>query len=231
VSELLPAGARAVFFDAVGTLIHPEPPAAVVYAEVGRRHGSRLDLATVRTRFVTAFRREEERDRQQGWRTDEAREVKRWQTIVAAVLQDARDTAACFRDLYEHFARADAWRCYAEVGPVLQALAGRGYELGVASNFDSRLRGVVAGLPALAPLRRLVISSEVGWRKPAPAFFDAVCRSAGLSAERIVLVGDDLDNDYVGAQQAGLCALLLDPEGRGPVPASERLARLDELAP
>ena len=37
--------ARAVFFDAVGTLLHPDPSAAEVYAGVGRRYGSRLSVS------------------------------------------------------------------------------------------------------------------------------------------------------------------------------------------
>ena len=53
-----PASVKAVFFDAVGTLIHPEPSAATVYHSVGMRHGSRLDHATVKARFRAAFRRQ-----------------------------------------------------------------------------------------------------------------------------------------------------------------------------
>ena len=35
-------GVRAVAFDAVGTLIYPEPPVAQVYAAVGRRKPATL---------------------------------------------------------------------------------------------------------------------------------------------------------------------------------------------
>ncbi len=42
------ADVDAVFFDAVGTLIHPEPAAAQAYAEIGRRHGSQLAPAVIR---------------------------------------------------------------------------------------------------------------------------------------------------------------------------------------
>ena len=37
--------------------------------------------------------------------------------------------------------------CEAEVGTVLETLDHRGYTLGLASNYDHRLRSVVAGLP------------------------------------------------------------------------------------
>ena len=102
-------GVRAVFFDAVGTLIVPDPPAPEAYAAVGRRHGSRLAVATVADRFRAAFRREEESDRAAGWRTDDRREGRRWRSIVAAVLDDVPDAEACFRELWDHFARPAAW--------------------------------------------------------------------------------------------------------------------------
>ncbi len=91
---------RVVFFDAVGTLIHPEPSAPAVYAAVGRRFGSRLDVETIARRFRDAFRRQETIDRLAGWRTDEGRELARWPAIVAETLADIADPEACFRELY-----------------------------------------------------------------------------------------------------------------------------------
>jgi putative hydrolase of the HAD superfamily len=218
---------RAVLFDAVGTLIHPEPPAGAVYGEAGRRFGSRRDPATIAARFRAAFRRQEELDRAGGLRTDERREWARWWAIVTEVLDDVADAAACFRYLYDHFAAPGAWRVEAGAGPVLRALAGRGIELGVASNFDGRLRGVLAGLTELAPLRHVVISAEVGWRKPAGEFFRAACRATGCAPEEVLIVGDDVENDYAGARAAGLAARLFDPHDRHP--GRPRIARLHAL--
>jgi putative hydrolase of the HAD superfamily len=225
----VPPGTRAVFFDAVGTLIRPDPPAPAVYAEAARRFGSRLDLPAVAQRFRAAFRRQEEIDHAGGLRTDEAREVARWRAIVAEVLDDVSDPEGCFAFLYGHFARPAAWRCDAEAAVVLAALAGCGYRLGIASNFDERLRRVAEGLPGLAPVEYLVISSEVGWRKPAPAFFHQMCAQSGLASGEVLLVGDDLVNDYAGAHACGMHALLFDPEGTGQVPSEARLSRWAEL--
>jgi len=201
---------RAIFFDAVGTLIHPDPGAAAVYCEVGRRHGSKYDMEQIARRFKTAFQKEEDADRAGGLRTSEERERRRWQSIVAAVLDDVADPEACFEELYEHFSRPNAWQLEPEATRILEELSRRGFVLGMASNYDRRLRSVVAGFPGLSRLQHLVISSEVGWRKPAPEFFAAMCAATGLPAANILYVGDDRANDYQGAIAAGLQALLLD---------------------
>ncbi len=218
-----------VFFDAVGTLLHPEPSAPVVYAAVGRRLGSGLEEAAIVTRFRTAFRRQEEADYGNGLRTSEEREFARWRAIVREVLDDVPDTEACFQELYAHFARPDAWRCVPEAAEVLETLAARGHVLGIASNFDRRLRALVESFPSLRRVRHLLISSEIGWRKPAASFFVEMCRQAGAPAEQILYVGDDPANDYDGARGAGLQAVLLDPHHRAGVPPQARLTFLTDL--
>src|SRR5216683_770077 len=157
---------RAVVFDAVGTLIYPDPPAPVVYAQVGARYGSKLDANSIRPRFGIAFRAEDEIDRRQGWRTSEERERERWRKIVARVLNDVADPETCFQALFDHFSQAEAWRCDPSTRTVINALVDSGVMFGMASNYDSRLRSVLAGKPDLAPLQTVCISSEIGWRKP-----------------------------------------------------------------
>jgi putative hydrolase of the HAD superfamily len=225
---MLSPGVRAIFFDAVGTLIHPDPPAPLVYRAAGRRFGSRLSAPDITRRFAAAFQHEEDLDRQRGLRTSEVRERERWRRIVAGVLDDVADGEACFQELYRQFSLPEAWRLEPDVAPVLEELARRGYTLGLASNYDHRLRSVVAGLPALRGLDHLVISSEVGWRKPAPEFFAALGRTAGYPPHQILYIGDDLGNDYEGARAAGLEALLFDPRDRHPggVPRIQRLGDL-----
>lgn len=218
-----------VFFDAVGTLIHPAPSAPAVYAAIGHRFGSRLDDATIAARFRAAFRRQEEADYAAGLRTDEPREIARWRAIVHEVLDDVSDAEACFQELYAHFARPDAWACLPGTAEVLSTLAARGHVLGIASNFDHRLRGLVEHLPALRPVRHLVISSEIGWRKPTPEFFTEMCRQAGSPPEDVLYVGDDFVNDYEGAKAAGLRAVLLEPIHGASVPVQESISSLSDI--
>jgi putative hydrolase of the HAD superfamily len=225
----IPPGVRAIFFDAVGTVIHPEPSAGEAYAMIGSRFGSRLPVEEVLRRFSAAFKRQEAIDLARGHRTDEERERTRWQEIVAEVLDDVAERDKCFQSLYEHFAQPAAWRCDAQAARVIRELTAEGYRVGLATNFDHRLRAVVAGLPELSEVASLVISSEVGWKKPAAAFFSRLCQRENLSPPEVLLVGDDPENDLAGAQKAGLRALLLDTHGRAAVSAELRIRCLEEL--
>jgi FMN phosphatase YigB (HAD superfamily) len=54
--------ARAVLFDAVGTLLRPHPPVVDVYQAAGRRFGCDLAREEVAARFRQAFARQEEID-------------------------------------------------------------------------------------------------------------------------------------------------------------------------
>jgi putative hydrolase of the HAD superfamily len=224
-----PERIHAVVFDAVGTLIRLDPSAGDVYAEFAARFGSRLDAGEIRRRFGVAFAAQERIDRMRWHRTDEGRERERWRQIVGEVIDDIDDPPRCFQALYDHFTLPSAWQCDTDSAHVLASLKRRGFVVGMASNFDHRLRPIAAGLPDLALLDHLWISSEIGWKKPAIGFFGEVRSTLGLAPAHVLFVGDDLTNDYTGALAAGMSSLLLDPCGRADLPAHRRIARLGEL--
>jgi putative hydrolase of the HAD superfamily len=222
-----------IVFDAVGTLIEPHPPVAEVYAEAARQQNVIVDSGEVRARFLRYLRHDEAIESKGALSTDEANERERWRRIVANVLPEVPDPPSAFETLWEHFGRPLAWRCFPDVGEVLEALHTAQFPMGIASNFDARLRRVAAGLPQLAgPIESFVISSEVGYRKPHPRFFEAVCAVLCLPPARILCVGDDLDNDVMGAARAGLLGVWLDRrgsragEGVPRIPALTALMRL-----
>lgn len=224
---MLNAGIRAVYFDAVGTLIFPNPPASAVYAQVAGRQGRSIDPAAISPLLWQQLRVEDDLDRQAGWVTSEERERRRWRNIVSAALPGSSDEL--FNELFQHFAQPSAWVVPDDAARTLAELAARGYRVGMASNYDRRLESVVQGSAALASVRgRFVISSVVGVRKPGPGFFDAVIASAGCAAAEILFVGDDLENDYHGAAAAGLTAVLLDPQDKHPE-IDRRVRSLSEL--
>ena len=210
-------GIRGIVFDAVGTLIKPVPSVAEAYTAAAGRQGISIRPAEVRERFQHHFQNEGEHAGNGRLSTDEGTERRRWRGIVGGVLAEVPDPDRAFEELWEHFSHPGSWRCYPDVEPALGGLADAGISVCVGSNFDSRLRGVVQGIAELGPcIDSLVISSEVGYRKPHALFFEAVCSHLGLPAHQVLCVGDDIENDVRGAIRAGLSGILIDRGGNRP---------------
>jgi putative hydrolase of the HAD superfamily len=208
-------GIGAVILDAVGTLIDPAPSVAEVYAEAARRQGVEVDTEEVRRRFKEHFRRDELDDLRGPMITDESIEYRRWRRIVEGVLPGLPDPDRAFLELWEHFGRPDAWTCFDDVPPAVRRLREAGLVIRVGSNFDGRLRKVLRGLPGVAGLAdSVVISSEVGYRKPHPSFYHVACDRLEFPPHRVLSIGDDPENDDLGARRAGLSAALIDRSGR-----------------
>ena len=216
-----------VVFDAVGTLIYPDPGVASAYTIVGRRYGSGLSEVEVARRFCQVFGELEARDRAGDQRTSEETEYSRWREVVRRVLDDVTDLADCFAELYDHFARPDSWRLFPEVRDVLAALRSAGLQLAIASNFDCRLLKIAGGLEPLAFCRPILCSSQIGYRKPHPEFFRAVARALVADPGKILYVGDDPHNDVVGAESLGFQTMLVNrngPAGTGEARSLEAVA-------
>jgi putative hydrolase of the HAD superfamily len=200
-----------IVLDAVGTLIKPTPSVADAYTEAARRQGVEMNREEVRSRFNRHFQSDEVQGGQGIHSTDEATEIWRWRRIVSKVLPEVPDPQRAFEELWEHFSQPGSWRCFPDVAPALRALREAGIAVCVGSNFDSRLRQVIRGLPELREsVGTLVVSSEVGFRKPHPSFFQAVCQRLELGPQQVLCVGDDVENDVRGAMRAGLSGILLD---------------------
>lgn len=101
--------------------------------------------------------------------------------------------------------------------PVLTALA-RSHRLGLCSNFSDgeTARGVLDEAGFLPHLHAIVISEELGIRKPRPEIFEAVAEGLGLAPREILHVGDSLAADVAGASAVGMKTVWLTRRIREP---------------
>jgi putative hydrolase of the HAD superfamily len=92
-----------------------------------------------------------------------------------------------------------------ETQKMLTALKDR-YRLGLLSNLTHgpAARAILARHGLVPFLEVIIISGELGYRKPHWQTFHALGHQFGLPREQIAFVGDDLENDINGARQAGL---------------------------
>jgi putative hydrolase of the HAD superfamily len=76
----------------------------------------------------------------------------------------------------------------------------------------------------------IVLSVEVGWRKPHPEIYTAAMDRLRLKPENAIFVGDNYLADYLGPSQAGIRAYVIDPLRIMDVPPDRRLGSVFEVA-
>ncbi len=202
---------RAVLFDAAGTLIDPREPIGDTYARIAEKYGAAISAWRLGDAFARVWLAAPAMV-YPGLPADASarRERDAWRAIVRQTFLAAdsairpADFDACFEELFAHYATGSAWVVRAGAHDALAALRAAGVATAVVSNFDRRLRGILADLE-LAPLLDLVwLPSDAGVAKPDPAIFTSAVCALGLTAERVLFVGNDTERDLEGARSAGL---------------------------
>ncbi len=122
-------------------------------------------------------------------------------------------------DPFKHAFRA-AWGMTHTLVPdakeTLEALHAKGYRLFAASNSFGHLqrsRLVQAGVLHL--FEDTYISMDIGYDKPDVRFYEEALRRCNLLPQDVLMVGDSMTTDILGAQKAGLDAIFFDRRGEG----------------
>ncbi|PWV58903.1 putative hydrolase of the HAD superfamily [Plasticicumulans acidivorans] len=134
--------------------------------------------------------------------------------MIRAVLFDWGDTL--MRDLPAQHGPMCDWPAVEPMpgaAETLTALRRRGLRTALATNAadsdEAQIRRALRRGGLEHALDAVFCARALGCRKPEPAFFAACCAQLGLPPAAVLMVGDDLQADVLGAQAAGLSALWL----------------------
>jgi putative hydrolase of the HAD superfamily len=221
-------GVDAVWFDAGGVLVLPDP---TVIAPLLEPYGGATAIDRHRRAHYAAMAvKSRAGDREHDWAAyDEA--------YVRSVGVPDRFVEVASRLL--HACRVpELWRWpIPESVAALRTLHATGMPLGVVSNASGQIAATLgwAGICQVGdgpcvPMRCIVDSHVVGVAKPDPAIFEfaAACFD-GIERSRVVYVGDSVTIDVHGAEAAGLRAVLLDPFDDHADADFERIASIADL--
>ena len=112
-----------------------------------------------------------------------------------------------------------AWQKHISLDPeahrVLNTLH-RSKKLALVTNFDHppHVHSVLSKLGLTPYFDSVVISAEVGVKKPDPRIFDAALEQTGIKPEEIIYVGDTED-DTKAARAAGMVPILIQRDNEG----------------
>ena len=213
-----------IFFDAGGTIVFPEP--ALTLGALTVRH-----LFPVEEQLQAA-----ERDAKRQF--DAARaghlsvDAQYWDLYYLSLFRELgiADDAGLRASLVAAARSGMNWR---RVRPhtreVLERLKRR-YRIGLISNSDGSVRRLLELLKLDDCFASFTDSHHCGFEKPDRRIFECALAELGTSPEESLYVGDIYSIDFVGAQAAGMSAMLIDVAGvyrDTPYPRVESLEELE----
>ena len=205
---------RAVLFDAAGTLIRLGENVGSTYARLAASAGVDLPAGRITAAFSRVFRAAppmvftdldlgETLVAEKDW----------WKQRVHETFRSADPTLGFsdfdgfFERLWTYFADPGNWRLAPGTRQALDSLHEEGFLLGVLSNFDHRLHGLLEGLGIRELFECVVLPADAGAAKPDPRIFRYALASLGVPARASVYVGDDPDDDLAGARGVEMPAI------------------------
>jgi putative hydrolase of the HAD superfamily len=208
---------KVIFLDAVGTLFGVRGSVGEVYSAIAQEFGVQVQAEALNEAFLQAFAAFPP-PVFPGATSEEIPycEFEWWHRVaeltfrqVGAFEQFANFTEF-FDELYQHFATAEPWFIYPDVLPALEQWRRIGIQLGIVSNFDSRLNYVLDALKLTEFFTSITISTQIGVAKPDPKIFTAALEKHYCDAKDAWHIGDSFRQDYEGARAAGLRAILVE---------------------
>jgi putative hydrolase of the HAD superfamily len=203
---------KAVFLDALGTLVELEPPWVHLAAALDTEPDEDL---------VRAVRKEMAYYKEHSHEGRDAESVAGLRARCADILSWELDREISVETMMESI----RFRAFPDAAPALRELRAAGVRLVSVSNWDVSLTEVLERCGLADLIDGVVTSAGSGSRKPDPVIFSQALEMANCSADEALHVGDTPEEDVAGAEAAGIRVLLLDREGAGDI------ASLAEIAP
>jgi putative hydrolase of the HAD superfamily len=192
---------RAVFLDALGTLVELEPPWISLRDMVPSEVSDEQLVEALKAEM--AYYKEHAHEGHDEASLAELRE--RCAAIVSHKL--GMDVGV------DELVAAIRFSAYPDAVPALSTLRDRELRLVAVSNWDCSLPRVLEGCGLGEMLDGTITSAEAGARKPDPAIFEQALELAGCDASEALHVGDTAEEDVEGASAAGIRSLLIDRDG------------------
>ncbi|CAK9440439.1 uncharacterized protein LODBEIA_P45390 [Lodderomyces beijingensis] len=234
-----------ISFDLFGTLYKPKKPVPEQYYDISHdEFGIAKSAQSIEKDFPRVYSQLQKEYPNYGKGHPQFEHCDAWwrELILRLYGLDkySDETKALSHRLIHHFTSEQAYDLYADVLPTLETLQSHGVKMVVASNSDSRALTILQSLNIKHFFQcveswhcsGIFLSYDYDHAKPDKALFDQVAtrmyRSVkdphfrGKSPPVSFLdacwhVGDDHDQDFVGAIRAGWNGVLLDREGKSPL--------------
>lgn len=224
----------AVLFDAGETIVHPDPSFPELIAQfIGERGHTVSAEDVVEAEAALAGRLYQRFVAGAGWSLTTERSRAHWTSLYEEFVAHLDiDDDGLPGHLYDRFRMPEHYALFEDALPCLNRLRDVGYKIGIVSNFEAWLEGLLTSLEVMPIVDALVVSGVEGVEKPDPKIFRIALERLGVPPERACYVGDSPAFDVEPARVLGMTPFLIDRAGRhDPLrwPVIRSLTELPEL--
>ncbi len=208
---------KVIFLDAVGTIFGVKGSVGEAYIKISRQYGVVRDTEEINKYFYECFKNSPPL----AFDTQDKKEIKKleyqwWGKIAfntfkkANALKEFTNFKTFFAELYQYFKTAEPWFIYDEVILCLNQWQNQGIELGIISNFDTRIYAVLDNLNLSKYFQTITISSLTGVAKPHSAIFLKALAKHNCQPQDAWYIGDSEKEDYWGGKSVGMRSFWLN---------------------
>jgi putative hydrolase of the HAD superfamily len=208
---------KVIFLDAMGTLFDLKSSVGEIYQQYALKYGVQAEAENLNNSFIESFKSAPPL----AFLGTELKAIKEqefswWKNVVQTtflkigLLAEFSDFTAFFQEIYLYFATKDPWYVFSDVVSSLQRWHNQGIQLGIISNFDTRLNQILKVLDLEKFFTSITISSVAGTAKPEQNIFEIALKKHGLIAQEAWHIGDSLIEDYQGAKKAKIHSFWLN---------------------
>lgn len=200
---------KAVLFDLGETLVYSNPEDA--FQRILTKHGMPKPIEEVREALIQG-NKEFDINEHEGLTAQEF--YKQWNIVELKHLGlEGRKAGELAETINVEWWKFAEFHVFPEVKGTLQRLKRAGLKLGIVTGgFEEDIKMIVpkTGLDKYFDVK--VGVDTTGKRKPHPKAFRYALKQLGVRPFEAVFVGDNFENDYVGAQKVGILPVLVKRE-------------------
>jgi len=197
---------KGAFFDWGFTLAHLEPERDIQFHQCAQELGIVLPLkGLLKGVFEADNKVPEGAPPRYGKEKDKTPFLKWWEVLESNIGGSLpHKTKLEITRLAGERAKKATWVLYGDVLPTIKILKRQGLIIGLISNISMDRAGLEEYLDVMVTAR------DVGVGKPETIIFLTALREADLAASEVIYVGDQFQIDVLGANRAGIKAILID---------------------
>jgi putative hydrolase of the HAD superfamily len=208
------SGITAVLFDMYGTLAGFDPPREYIQAQAAGKIGLEVTKEGIDAGYHMADEFMTSQNAKKPVRSMNGNEqwafFARFEQLVLRGAGHEVDLTVSGEIWAEVRKQSYRIALFPDVLDGLDSLRANGLIVGIISNMNSGGQRLCDDMGLTGHVDFAVTSGETGFEKPDRRIFEAALLKAGVAAGEAAVVGDQLESDIYGAENAGLVPILMD---------------------